>query len=197
MNKREYRQNCALSLSSDLIGERWSLLIFRELLIQNCRYGQLNEFLPGMGTNLLAKRLKELESAKLISKVKQGSSHVYALTKKGRDLEPVILQLIKWGLSHTKGERDFVHFPHWDLLAMKAMYEPLKITTTVTAQFVCEELTAWCRVTPLQCEIGMGLSDSIDIEFPYPISALRQKQRSFKEGSIARGFINCFKKTTF
>ena len=68
MTKRSYRQNCALALASDLVGERWSLLMIRDLLTGPKRYNELGQSLQGMGTNLLASRLKQLETAGIVEK---------------------------------------------------------------------------------------------------------------------------------
>ena len=76
-----------------MVGERWTLLIIRELLIGGRRYKELAEALPGMGTNLLADRLKQLQTDGLVQKSGQG----YTLTEKGYDLEPVVLSLISVG----------------------------------------------------------------------------------------------------
>ena len=65
MPERNYNQNCALARASDLLGERWTLLIVRDLLISPRRFGDLETRLKGMGTNLLAKRLKDMQRAGL------------------------------------------------------------------------------------------------------------------------------------
>ncbi len=106
--KRSYKQNCALALASDVLCERWTLLIFRELLIRPCRFKDLNEVLVGMGTNLLSNRLKELEQADLIEKQnpEDKRSH-YQLTPLGQSVEPIILQLIVWGNTHLHGSEDY------------------------------------------------------------------------------------------
>ena len=85
-----------------MLGERWTLLIVRDLLLGPWRYTDLMVRLPGVTTNLLAERLKEMEIAGLVSKSPQasvGSPHVYELTKFGRQLEPVILSLASFGMN--------------------------------------------------------------------------------------------------
>ncbi len=101
MAKRSYKQNCALALTVDLVGERWSMLLIRDLLVGPKRYKELSQSLQGMGTNLLASRLKELESAGIIERQDSGGgTHAYALTDTGRALEPAILALVRWGLTY-------------------------------------------------------------------------------------------------
>ena len=126
MAKRSYRQNCALALTSDLIGERWSLLLIRDLLIAPKRYNELALSLQGMGTNLLASRLKDLEAAGIVEKAeRQAGGHVYALTDAGRALEPAVLALVRWGLTYLPDRIEgFHHQDDWDLVALKAAFQP-------------------------------------------------------------------------
>lgn len=119
--KRSYNQNCALAHALDVVGERWTLLIVRELLLGPRRYGELLDNLVGLGTNLLAQRLKEMKTAGLIDK-HQGR---YRLTSLGRSLEPAIQELVRFGLSlgFDDDERR-VSRPEWDVVALKALYRP-------------------------------------------------------------------------
>jgi DNA-binding HxlR family transcriptional regulator len=108
----------------DLVGDRWTLLIIRELLIgKSCRYTDLRKGLPGIATNLLAVRLKELEQSGIISREDAPppvATTVYQLTDKGRGLEPIILQLGKWGAPFLEalGPND-AFFSHWLALPLK------------------------------------------------------------------------------
>lgn len=100
MNKRCYNQYCSLAYALDRIGERWTLLLIRQLMSGPKRFKDLLAGLPGMGTNLLAARLKQLESDGLI--VKQtlpppAGSSVYELTAAGRGLSPALVGLARWG----------------------------------------------------------------------------------------------------
>src|SRR5690349_23360346 len=98
--RRSYQQHCGVARALDVIGERWTLLIVRDLLIAPRRYGELLDGLPGITTNLLAKRLREMTRAGLVEKRQgspPGSFDVYALTKSGRELEPVLMELGRWG----------------------------------------------------------------------------------------------------
>ncbi len=162
--KRSYKQNCALALASDMLCERWTLLIFRELLIRACRFKDLNTALTGMGTNLLSNRLKELEQAALIEKQNPTDkrSH-YQLTPLGQSVEPIVLQLIRWGNSHLSGEDEFSHQPHWDLLAMKALFNADVFQSVfngngiVRVQFKSDDLQAWVSATAHGLTFGFGL----------------------------------------
>ena len=98
---KPYGQACALAKTLDIVGDRWSLLIVRELLLrEQCRYTDLKHGLPGIATNLLADRLRELESAGVIRRHQAPppiATTVFELTDRGRALERAILELGFWG----------------------------------------------------------------------------------------------------
>src|SRR3954465_14659960 len=101
MSKRSYNQHCAMARALDALGERWTLLVIRELLPGPKRYKDLLEGLPGIGTNLLAARLRDLEAAGAIQRrmlPPPAGAVVYELTDSGRELESVVLDLARWGL---------------------------------------------------------------------------------------------------
>jgi DNA-binding HxlR family transcriptional regulator len=128
MNRRSYNQFCATARTLDVIGERWTLLIVRELITGPKRYKDLLESLPGIGTSLLAARLKHLERSELIRHVElppPAGSKVYELTEAGRDLEPVVMAIARWGLrwALTALKPDDVFRPGWAVLAMQAAYD--------------------------------------------------------------------------
>lgn len=118
--KRSYKQNCALANALDLVGERWTLLIVRELLIAPRRYGELLDNLPGMGTNLLANRLKEMQAAGLISK----ADGRYRLTDLGARLEEVVHALVRFALPmDVPAAPGSLHRSEWDAVALAAIYD--------------------------------------------------------------------------
>lgn len=132
--KRSYKQNCALAHALDMIGDRWTLLIVRELLCGNRRYGELVNNLQGIGTNLLATRLKEMEAGQLILKDKQG----YTLTASGLKIEPIVLEMVRFGLALKLDNNDeYLSRPEWDCVALKAMYKP-DIGAPLEGRFVLE-----------------------------------------------------------
>lgn len=99
---RSYGQYCSVAKALDLVGERWTLLIVRELLARGpSRYTDLRSALPGIATNLLADRLRELESAGLIEREDAPppvATTLFRLTGRGAALEPVITELGRWGV---------------------------------------------------------------------------------------------------
>ena len=106
---RSYDQYCSIARALDVVGDRWTLLIIRELLLQGpCRFTDLKRGLPGIATNLLSTRLKELEEAELMSREDAPppvATALYALTENGRALEPVLKALGLWGLRYMSTER--------------------------------------------------------------------------------------------
>ncbi|MEH6449682.1 MAG: helix-turn-helix domain-containing protein [Oleispira sp.] len=190
--KRSYRQNCALALSNDILGERWTLLIIRELLIQPCRFKDLNSVLIGMGTNLLTNRLKELEAAGLIERQSPGDKRSpYQLSPRGLEAEAIVLAMIRWGNGVLTTESDYSHQDHWDLLAMKALYKPelfnaelltsKKANASLTVVFKTDDFNGWVKATAKGLSYGLGDSPlelaekgSAVIELPMTIAQLQQ-----------------------
>lgn len=97
MAAREYGQYCGITRALELVGERWALLIVRDLLVGPRRYGELAAGLPRIPTNILAARLKELQAAGVLRRAPRSRIVIYELTPFGRDLEPIVLALGAWG----------------------------------------------------------------------------------------------------
>jgi len=99
---RSYGQYCALAKALDVIGDRWTLLIVRELTLRGaCRYTDLRDGLPGIATNLLADRLRELERTDVVSRREAPppvATTLFELTERGRALSPVLHEIGRWGV---------------------------------------------------------------------------------------------------
>jgi DNA-binding HxlR family transcriptional regulator len=99
---RTYGQYCAVAKALDLIGDRWTLLVVRELLLRGpCRYTDLRNGLPGIATNLLADRLRDLEQAGVVSREEAPppvATTLFSLTPRGQELAPVLQELLRWGM---------------------------------------------------------------------------------------------------
>lgn len=123
MAKRCYHQHCGLARALDRLGERWTLLIVRELLLGSRRYSQLLDSLDGITTNLLALRLKEMEENEIVAKSGSGPSTRYQLSSRGEQLEPVVMELARWGgqfmSEFSPGDRIDLG---WALLSRKRVY---------------------------------------------------------------------------
>jgi DNA-binding HxlR family transcriptional regulator/putative sterol carrier protein len=126
MGKRTYGQFESLARALDLVGERWTLLLIRELMLGPRRYKDLLDGLPGIGTNLLAKRLQDLEAAGLVRKRQMpppSGAVVYELTDRGIKLEPALLELARWGMEtmDSPAAEDVLR-PGWGVLAMRSTF---------------------------------------------------------------------------
>jgi DNA-binding HxlR family transcriptional regulator len=102
------RSPCAVACTLDLVGDKWSLLVVRDLLRGNVTYGELQNSPEGIPTNILADRLKRLEEARLIAKSayqEHPVRYAYGLTEKGKALSDVLLALVRWGKKHIPGTR--------------------------------------------------------------------------------------------
>ncbi|WP_454295320.1 winged helix-turn-helix transcriptional regulator [Salana multivorans] len=109
MRTREYGQFCGLARAAEVLGQRWTLLILRDLLVEPRRYSDLAAGLPGIPSNLLSTRLKELERDGLIVReVRRGAdrSVVYAMTERGADLQPALDALSRWGAAGMREPRE-------------------------------------------------------------------------------------------
>jgi DNA-binding HxlR family transcriptional regulator len=133
--RKSYKQYCGVAKALDMIGERWTLLILRDLLLGPRRYSDLLSNLPGITTNLLALRLKDLEAAGIVAHSPHpppGRAAAYELTPVGRELEPVLLALGRWGWRYMqqprKGDRLYLG---WALIALKRRYRSVERPLTI------------------------------------------------------------------
>ena len=121
---RSYDQYCGLARALDVVGDRWTLLIVRELLIGGaCRYTDLQHGLPGIATNLLAERLRELERAGVITHEDAPppiATTLFHLTPRGEELWPVLRALGRWGAPLLAELPDDAEFrSHWLVLPLR------------------------------------------------------------------------------
>ncbi len=115
---RSYGQYCSVAKALDVVGDRWTLLIVRELILQGpCRYTDLRAALPGIATNMLAERLRELEAAGLVRREEAAppvATTLFQLTDAGTELEPVLNALGAWGIRYMAQPADNDEFrSHW------------------------------------------------------------------------------------
>lgn len=115
---RSYSQYCSVAKALDVVGDRWTLLIIRELILQGpSRYTDLRGALPGIATNMLAERLRELEAAGLVRRVAAEppvATTLFQLTEAGAELEPVLNTLGAWGVRYMAQPAEDDEFrSHW------------------------------------------------------------------------------------
>lgn len=99
--RRSYQDSCGIARALDVVGERWALLVVRELLFGPQRFSDLRRGLPGASSNLVSDRLRELQGHGVLRRrllPAPAASQVYELTDRGRELEPIVLALGDWGL---------------------------------------------------------------------------------------------------
>lgn len=125
MAARDYGQYCGVTRALELVGERWALLIVRDLLVGPRRYGELAAGLPRIPSNILAARLKDLQAAGILRRVPHSRVVVYELTPYGRELEPVVLALGAWGFKAMGEPReDQVVTPDSMTMALRTAFRP-------------------------------------------------------------------------
>lgn len=124
MTLKTYNQNCGLASTLDVVGERWTLLVIRSLFTGPSRFNEIQARLPGIGTNLLAARLKALQLRGLIEK-DPGRQSSYALTHKGESLRPIVHQMAKWGRAFIP-EAGARSDAQWDMFNIEASFIPEK-----------------------------------------------------------------------
>ena len=167
---KRYDQYCPVCHALGLVGERWALLVVRELLKGPKRYTDLIEGLPGVGTNILAARLRELETGGIIRKRKlppPAASTVYELTEYGQELQEPLYALARWGarsLPPPAKNEDF--YPDWGLNAFAALLDPEAargLTETYVVHVAGDAYTVQLADSKVHVEIGTG--DSADLDF--------------------------------
>lgn len=136
---RSYGQYCALARTLDVVGDRWTLLIIRELFAHDCRYSDLRDSLPGIATNLLADRLRHLQDHGVIDTYEAPApvrASVYRLSERGRDLGPALAALVSWGgpLLAEQGDDEFR--THWMVLGLPTFFQGVDVTDIAPLEVV-------------------------------------------------------------
>ena len=125
--RRSYGEACRFAHALDLVGERWALLVVRELLLGPKRFTDLRNGLPNASTNILAERLRELEEGGVIQRRKlppPAGTSVYELTEWGRELEPVVTSLGAWGARSPSAPDSTAIGADSMVLALRSLFDP-------------------------------------------------------------------------
>jgi DNA-binding HxlR family transcriptional regulator len=165
---RSYDEYCSLAKSLDVVGDRWTLLIIRELAMRGaCRYTDLRNGLPGIATNLLAERLRELEQAGVIAREDAPppiASTLFLLTPRGEQLRPALEDLIRWGIPLMTEQRpDDAVRSHWIAYALELMLtdsRPDASPVTIELDIGDEPITLETRDGAIHTRLGR--TDSAD-----------------------------------
>jgi DNA-binding HxlR family transcriptional regulator len=164
MGKRSYNEYCGLAKALDIVGERWTLLIVRNLLLGPLRYSELLRGLPGITTNLLAKRLKEMERSGLLERTRRGpleSGSSYRLTELGLALEPAVQALASWGWHRMTGPGPGEHRDlEWLLVSTRGRYRG---DLHLSAEFIVADATYHFLLAGDEITIGRGPLSEADL----------------------------------
>jgi DNA-binding HxlR family transcriptional regulator/putative sterol carrier protein len=166
---RRFDQYCPVAHALFLVGERWSLLVVRELLHGPKRYTDLIAGLPGIGTNILATRLRELEEAGVVRKRKlppPAASSVYELTEYGAELEEAVHALARWGARSLgpPGPDDEL-YAEWGVNAFPALFDPEAargLTETYVLRIGDDVFSA--RLENGHLRVEQGAADDADLD---------------------------------
>ena len=164
MKKRSYQQFCPLAYSLDLIGERWTLLIVRELSLGPRRYSDLQRGLPGIGPNLLSNRLKELEQASIVERIylpPPAKVTAYGLRKRGRSLLQALAPLAQWGMAFMTMPPPEVHFvsPIATMGSLNSLFHPPS-ASNVTVEIQMPPDIFYVQIADGQIAIAQGKANA-------------------------------------
>jgi DNA-binding HxlR family transcriptional regulator len=157
--KRTYGDACGIARALDVIGERWAILVVRELLLGPKRFTDLRAGLPRLGPDILSQRLRELEEAGVVRRDQlppPAGSRVYRLTDWGRELEPVVLGLGRWGSRAP--------FPNGHeslgvdafMLALKTLYDPTRADGLIGTTYEVRLSGQPFEVRPTDAQLGVS-----------------------------------------
>jgi DNA-binding HxlR family transcriptional regulator len=171
---RRYDDPCGIARALDIVGERWALLVVREMIFGPKRFVQLRDGLHGVSPNVLSQRLRDLEQAGIVRRGvldPPASVAIYELTARGRALEPILLELGRWGSQQpmtTSGELSVNAL----LLALKTVFDP---AAAVNATFALRVDGDWFRVTVAgdSIDITRGRTDHPAVTFDTDVATLR------------------------
>jgi DNA-binding HxlR family transcriptional regulator len=164
---RRYDDACGTAHALDLVGERWALLVMRELMLGPRRFGDLKADLPGISANVLTQRLEGLEAAGVVRRRKlppPASVQVYELTDWGRESEPVILGLGRWGARSPSLDPTMPLSAVSMMLSLRAMFDPARAgDIDVTIAFRRGDGAYWATIRDGQLTGERGEARDADV----------------------------------
>jgi DNA-binding HxlR family transcriptional regulator len=166
---KTYGEFCGVARALDLVGDRWTLLIVRELLVGPARYAELQARLPGIATNLLAARLRDLEVRGIVERDDQARwGAAYTLTEFGRGLEDVLAALVRWStplMAHGRADDEFR--PSWLVVALRALLAPVRGSRR-TVQLVVEGESVSVTTGGPRLDVRLGSDGASDATLEAP-----------------------------
>ncbi|MEU7802967.1 winged helix-turn-helix transcriptional regulator [Micromonospora arborensis] len=176
MTQRTYQDACGAARTMDIVGERWALLIVRELVFGPKRFGDLRAGLPRASQNVLSQRLRELEQSGIVRRVQLGppaSVHAYELTGRGQQLEPTLIELSRWGAG-LPAEPDAEMSTDAFMLLLKALYRPptdAPLTARLGLRVGADAFEV--EVGPSGISVARGRTGEVDVTVTGTVATLR------------------------
>jgi DNA-binding HxlR family transcriptional regulator len=182
---RSVQDGCGIAHASALLGQRWALLVVRELLLGPKRFTDLRAGIPDISPNVLGQRLRELEESGIVRRRKlapPAAVQVYELTDWGRELEPAVLALGRWASKSPSFPRDAEMGPDSLVLALKSSFDPAK-ADGLEARY---ELRLGKERLPFQVEVSDGRFEAARREADQPDAAITADPKAIT-GIVFRG----------
>jgi DNA-binding HxlR family transcriptional regulator len=167
---RSYGQFCALARALDVVGDRWTLLIVRELAARPCRFRDLTDGLPGIAANLLTDRLRLLTAEGVIAH--DDATATYQLTDRGKGLGGALQALARWGVPlMARGQGGDESRAHWLALAITAIFEETALNPPVRVQILTGtgEIEIVAHRHAIETRLGRVLSPDATLEGPHEL----------------------------
>lgn len=190
---RNYADPCGIARALDAVGERWALLVVRELLLGPKRFTDLRAGLPSVGPDVLSQRLRELEATGIVARRKlapPAASQVYELTPRGRELESVILALGRWGSTAPMPPRGSEIGVDSTILGMQTLFAPEAADDLdVRVELRLEEHAFSAQVSGNALEIARGAPaqrDALLATRPGTLATLLWQGRSLADAQRAQ-----------
>jgi DNA-binding HxlR family transcriptional regulator len=209
--ERRYDDACGTALALEFIGERWSLLIMRELVFGPRRFGEIRANLPGISANVLTQRLESLEEAGIVLRYRlpsPASIQVYDLTEWGRDAAPLMRAMGRWAARSPRHDRGLFMSAASAMMSLQALVDPERaasLAVTARFQFPGEDFVA--TVAGGEVRVRRGAMEAPDLAFTGDTLALRRtiygKAPLLRDGAggtlafageaeLARAFVDLF-----
>jgi len=165
--RRQYNDACGMAHALDLIGERWAMLVMRELMLGSKRFSDLRADLPGISANVLTQRLEGLEAARIVVRRKlppPASIQVYELTPWGLESEPILLSLGRWAARSPDHDPSLPLSGVSLMLSFKAMLHPVRAQDLVArVGFRLGRESYLARIANGQIDVARDALDEADV----------------------------------
>jgi DNA-binding HxlR family transcriptional regulator len=180
---RTQLDGCGIAHASDLLGQRWALLVVRELLLGPKRFTDLRSGIPDISPNVLGQRLRELGESGIVTRrklVPPAAVQVYELTEWGRELEPAVLALGRWASGSSSFSRNAEMGPDSLVLALKSTFDPSK------AEGLDAAYELRLGEIPFRIEVSEGIFEAARGETENPDATIRSDSEAMT-GVVFRG----------